>query len=44
MHRLILLLSQVLGLRRMPAEDPRTPLVITGQGDFSRRYHERTDP
>lgn len=41
MHRLISLLLQVLGLRRMSAEDPRTPLVCLGQGDYARRYHER---
>jgi hypothetical protein len=42
MHRLILFLSRLaLGLRRMSAEDRRTPLVILGQGDTARRYHER---
>ena len=43
MHRLIQFLSRLsLGLRRMSAEDPRDPLVILGQGDHARRYHERT--
>lgn len=44
MHRLIHLFSSLasLGLRRMSAEDPRDPLVVLGQGDHARRYHERT--
>jgi len=41
MIRLLLKYLDLLLLRRMDATDGRDPLVILGQGDTARRYHER---